>query len=144
MRTSRKQKIGIAILLMGLALLAGSTQRGSAETSAKDLAIIYGGDCFYCGQGQICNDVACFQLAAPDPNAGKYTKATGSKDAGGNWIAEAVCRTKPNNGKKTCTEDTSTTCITQLVCDNDTCTMNCSSNTASVNNNCTMSGSCGS
>jgi hypothetical protein len=143
MKTSQKQKVGIGTLVTGLALLASSTFGGSPATSVSDMSTVYGGACYYCGAGVVCNDIACYQFSeAGDPNNGKYVKATGNT-SGGNPIAEAVCRTTTSTtGKKTCVEDTSTTCFTQTWCDNAACTMNCSTTTISVNNNCTMTGTC--
>lgn len=130
--------MGCLVIFGGLAMITSAPNIGASAAPADELAAAFGGDCYYCGSitGQ-CAVYPCVKVTRPgDPQEGRYVKAEGE------GRAEAECRTKQSPGKKECNEDTPLLCLTQYWCDDNACSVNCSSTTVKVPTNCTMSGNC--
>jgi hypothetical protein len=140
--------VGTGLLINGLCVLAGSGASDSSQLAGAQLALVTGGNCYYCDSlSDSCgtaNATTCTQITE-GADAGKYSKdlATGQ--------TEAACATHENEntaGAATCNPpDTYMLCITEWVCTgigmDGTCT-GCSttSTTVTVPTNCPMSGSC--
>jgi hypothetical protein len=135
MRLNRIQQLGSLALFCGLVLVSDSSI--PAAVSKQEMAGTFGGAlCWRCKSIAGCDvEVAC---AADPDNRGKFFKQAKTNQA----AAECAQDVQAGQGRTSCsTPDTPKLCETVTTCDNNACTVNCSSTTQTVPTNCPMSSS---
>lgn len=121
--------LGWIALLSGIALLGAGTPAASERISPTEARTLFGG-CMRCKTVAACGVTAACQASVDNP--GKFNKQTSTNQA------YAACTDDRATGPKTCTEDTPMDCTTTTVCNDNACSVNCSSTTTKVKTNCTF------
>lgn len=125
---------GFLAIVAGLGLLWNSSTLLPRTMSAEDMELTSAGSCYVCDTTAGCSgSVDCEESTKQE---GRYVKITTTGQG------EASCGTTEEEGPKTCEVDTYLLCTTTTYCDDDACTVNCTSTTTKVPTNCNTSGSC--